>query len=98
MCRWSLREQKAGYRERAYCRHVADKNNKYKENVKGKYYVDRDCIACDACIMCAPDNFGMDEDDGHAFVIRQPQSEAEEQLCQEALEGCPVEAIGDDGN
>ena len=77
---------------------VADKKNKFKENKPGAYYVDKECIACDACVMTAPEHFGMDEDDGHAFVIVQPQTEAEKQLCEEALEGCPVEAIGNDGN
>ena len=43
------------------------------------------------------DHFGMDEDDGHAFVIKQPTGDAEVELCVEAMEGCPVEAIGDDG-
>ena len=76
---------------------MADKNDKYDENVEGKYYVDRSCIACDACVIAAPDHFNMDEDDGHAFVIKQPLSEEEEELCKEALEGCPVEAIGEDG-
>jgi ferredoxin len=76
---------------------MADKTNKYPENITGKYYVDRECIACDACVLAAPDHFSMDEDDGHAFVVKQPGSEAEESACQEAMEGCPVEAIGADG-
>lgn len=76
---------------------MADKNDKYPENVNGSYYVDRSCIACDACCITAPDHFGMDEDDGHAYVIKQPQSDDEKELCQEAMEGCPVECIGDDG-
>ena len=77
---------------------MADKSNKYPENKKGKYYVDRECIACDACVMTAPSFFNMDEDDGHAFVTDQPQTEADEDICREALEGCPVEAIGNDGD
>lgn len=76
---------------------MADKNDKFEENVKGKYYVDRECIACDACTLSAPDNFGMDEDDGHAWVMKQPVTEEEVDQCLEAMEGCPVEAIGDDG-
>lgn len=76
---------------------MADKDNKYDENVKGRFYVDRECIACDACVMAAPDNFGMDDDDGHAFVKIQPKSTDEEDACVEAMEGCPVEAIGNDG-
>ena len=39
----------------------------------------------------------MHEDDGHAFVSKQPESPAEEAACKEAMEGCPVEAIGDFG-
>lgn len=77
---------------------MADKNDKYDENVAGKFYVDRSCIACDACVTTAPDHFGMDEDDGHAFLIKQPANEEEKEMCEEALEGCPVEAIGDDGD
>ncbi len=76
---------------------MADKNQKYDENVRGRYYVDRECIACDACVLTAPDHFGMDENDGHAFVVKQPQSQEEEDMCREAMEGCPVEAIGNDG-
>ncbi len=77
---------------------MADKTKKYAENVKGKYFVDNECIKCDACVMCAPKNFGMDEDDGHAFVVKQPTTTEEETLCREALEGCPVEAIGNNGD
>lgn len=77
---------------------MADKENKYPENVKGRYYVDRECIACDACVMTAPKFFNMDEDDGHAFVIVQPDASEDEDLCREAMEGCPVEAIGNDGD
>ena len=77
---------------------MADKTNKFDENIAGKYYVDKECIACDACVMAAPDHFGMDEDDGHAFVTKQPQGDEENEACVEALESCPVEAIGDDGD
>lgn len=76
---------------------MANKGNKYIENIEGKYYVDRECIACDACVLAAPDHFKMDENDGHAFVVKQPDNEAEMSACQEAMEGCPVEAIGNDG-
>lgn len=77
---------------------MADKNDKYPENVKGKFYVDRACIACDACVTTAPENFSMDENDGHAFLSKQPQTPEEVEACVEAIEGCPVEAIGDDGD
>jgi ferredoxin len=76
---------------------MADKTRKYPENISGKYYVDKECIACDACVMCAPNHFNMSEEDGHAFVIKQPLDSGEEDLCREAMEGCPVEAIGNNG-
>ena len=37
------------------------------------------------------------DDGGHSFVYKQPESPEEEALCKEAMEGCPVEAIGSDG-
>ena len=77
---------------------MPDKKNKFEENEKGEFYVDRECIACDACVMSAPENFYLDEDEGHAYVKKQPTTEEEKEQCEEALEGCPVEAIGDDGN
>ncbi len=76
---------------------MADKENKWERNVPGKIYVDEACISCDACVLAAPNNFFMDEDEGHAYVSKQPESEEEEEGVVEAIEGCPVEAIGDDG-
>jgi ferredoxin len=76
---------------------MADKEMKWKENTPGKIFVDQTCIACDACVLAAPKNFAM-HDDGHAFVSKQPTSAEEEAACKEAMEGCPVEAIGDFGD
>jgi ferredoxin len=77
---------------------MSDKANKYNENANGKFYVDNQCIACDACCTSAPSNFKMNDEEGHAFVGKQPATPEEEAQCKEALEGCPVEAIGNDGN
>jgi len=76
---------------------MADKSARLPENTAGKYYVDETCIDCDACRATAPDNFARDDEKGYSFVMRQPANEMEEQLCRDALEGCPVEAIGSDG-
>jgi ferredoxin len=76
---------------------MADKKAKWDNNVPGKYYVDDQCIACDACVMSAPDFFEMDDRDGHAFVKKQPTSDSEIEECNDALEACPVEAIGSNG-
>ena len=35
---------------------------------------------------------------GYSFVHKQPTTEEEIAMCMEALEGCPVEAIGNDGD
>ena len=73
---------------------MADKNDVWDDNAPGKYFVDKTCITCDACCIAAPKNFKMNEDDGHAFMNRQPENPEEEEQCKEAMEGCPVEAIG----
>ena len=75
---------------------MADANQKWPENVPGTIFIDQSCIACDACCLTAPDIFAMHEAEGHAFVKKQPTTPEEESLCKEAIEGCPVEAIGTD--
>lgn len=77
---------------------MADVANKYPENVAGKFYVDDQCIDCDLCRETAPANFKRNDDGGHSYVYKQPETPDEEGLCKEAMEGCPVEAIGNDGN
>jgi len=69
----------------------------WPDNVRGKYYVDEECIDCNLCSEIAPDNFMVNEEKGHDFVYKQPENENEEELCEEAMEACPVEAIGDNG-
>lgn len=75
---------------------MADVSNKYPENVAGTYYCDDQCIDCDLCRETAPANFKRNEDGGHSYVYKQPETPEEEALCKEAMEGCPVEAIGND--
>ena len=76
---------------------MPDKNDKVKENVYGSYYVDKSCIDCDVCRDTAPDNFMRSDENSYSFVYKQPESEDENALCQEAMSCCPVEAIGNDG-
>ena len=76
---------------------MADKANAYADNVAGQYYCDDQCIDCDVCRETAPDNFMRNEDEGYSYVYKQPENDQELLLCAEAMEGCPVEAIGDDG-
>ena len=76
---------------------MAEKENAYPENKAGKYYVDNNCIVCGICVDVASDNFSFTEGDKHAYVSKQPENEEETDLCEEALNSCPVDAIGNDG-
>lgn len=76
---------------------MADLEDKNPESVAGKFYVDSQCIDCDLCRETAPDNYQRSDEEGYSYVYKQPENEEETALCMEALEGCPVEAIGDDG-
>ena len=76
---------------------MAERDDRVPENVPGRFYVDDTCIDCDACREMAPDNFERSDDNGYSFVAKQPSTPEEEEQCQDALEGCPVESIGDDG-
>ncbi|MBL6990574.1 MAG: ferredoxin [Bacteriovoracaceae bacterium] len=82
---------------------MANSGAKHSQNVEGAWYCtspDDDggegCIACNVCYGAADDFFGED-DDGNAFVKKQPSSDDEVEACQEQLEACPVAAIGNDG-
>jgi ferredoxin len=76
---------------------MADNTDKVGGNVDGQFYVDSNCIDCDLCRQTAPDNFMRNEDDGYSYVSKQPETDEEQQACLDAMEECPVEAIGDDG-
>ena len=76
---------------------MADPTDRVPENDPGTYYVDTQCIDCDVCRDTAPDNFTRADANGYSFVYKQPESQEELALCEEALLACPVEAIGNDG-
>ena len=82
---------------------MANSNQKHSKNISGPWYCtdpeDEDgegCIACNVCYTGAPDFFAEDED-GNAYVCKQPSTPEEEELCQEQLDSCPVNSIGKDG-
>ncbi|MBP7141517.1 MAG: ferredoxin [Opitutaceae bacterium] len=77
---------------------MANKDDKWENNVPGKFYVDQQCIDCDLCRETAPGFFTRHDDGGHSYVFKQPTTQEEIDQCIEALEGCPVEAIGSDGD
>jgi ferredoxin len=76
---------------------MADRTDKVEDNVPGAYYVDANCIDCDVCRETAPENFRANEDEGYSFVFKQPENDEQLAQCQDAMESCPVDAIGDDG-
>jgi len=73
---------------------MADLTKKWPDNVVGKFYVDDQCIDCDACRAEAPDSFKRNDEHGYSFVFKQPTNAQEMERAQAALEACPVEAIG----
>ena len=74
---------------------MPDPNQRHPENVHGQFYVDHEeCIACRQCFEAHPEFFGESEEDGFAFVYTQPKTADEIESAEEALDDCPVEAIG----
>ena len=76
---------------------MAEPKNRLAQNVPGRWYVDTGCIDCDICRETVPSVFHRDSNIGYSVVHHQPQTATEIRQAQEALEGCPVEAIGNDG-
>jgi len=76
---------------------MASTQDKHQGNVPGKFYTDSQCIDCDLCRQTAPDFFSRNAEGGYSYVHRQPQTTEDISFCQQALEECPVEAIGSDG-
>ena len=77
---------------------MASIKQRVRQNVVGRFYVDWTCIYCDLCVETAPGIFEEHKDRGWAFVARQPVTEHELQLAMDAVEGCPTESIGCDGD
>lgn len=75
---------------------MADKHSRLPRNAPGPWYVDSNCIDCDLCRETAPAVFRRDEESGNSIVFHQPDTEDDLKLAEEAMSGCPVEAIGND--
>jgi ferredoxin len=77
---------------------MAELSQRLSENVTGRYFVDNTCIDCDLCRETAPGNFARNDARGFSFVSMQPNRPEEETSCRQAMEECPVEAIGIDAS
>jgi len=75
---------------------MADVTKVWKDNLPGKWYVDKSCILCSVCSTVAPNNFKESPQGDHDIVFKQPVSEDEEAACVDAMEQCPVDSIGND--
>ena len=76
---------------------MATPTERIPENVAGRYYVDSSCIDCDQCRTMAPQFFSRHEASGLSIVHRQPESDEEIALAEEAMANCASSSIGNDG-
>ena len=76
---------------------MADPKHRQPENAPGKYYVDDTCVPCHVCVDEAPGLLQYAADEGHVFFARQPVTPEEIRAAENAMKGCPTEAIGNDG-
>ena len=85
----------AGFREdrTRYTLAMTTDAERYPDNAEGPYFTTRDCVLCHTCHESAPEHFDMSPDGDHMIVIRQPRTETETMLCNQAMEGCPMDAI-----
>ncbi|MAG58844.1 MAG: ferredoxin [Planctomycetes bacterium] len=76
---------------------MGDTTERYDDNVPGAYYVDKNCVLCNVCFETHPAHFRMSDAGDHMIVHRQPETDKETAACREAMEECPMDAVGDDG-
>ncbi len=70
-----------------------DQRERKAKNVSGKYYITDECDGCAYCASVAPENFDYDKESNSYYVCKQPADSGEEELVQEAMEDCPIDAI-----
>jgi len=76
---------------------MATRSHRLPNNAPGPIYVDDTCIDCDMCRSDYAEFFRRDDDLGQSYVHRQPVTPEEWQRAEQAVEGCPSESIGSDG-
>ena len=76
---------------------MANSQDKVPKNVPGPFYNDTSCIDCGMCPEIAPLTFRREDDGGYSYVYHQPVTPEEIAQAGEAMESCPTESIGRDG-
>ena len=76
---------------------MSDLSERYEDNVPGKFYTNKNCVLCNECFDIAPAHFKMADAGDHIIVHAQPTTAEGDALCQEAMDGCPMDAVGNDG-
>lgn len=76
---------------------MANRDEKWDDNVSGDFYVDKECILCSLCVDIAPESFKESDAGDHDVVYKQPANDEELAAAMDAMEQCPVDAIGNDG-
>lgn len=71
---------------------MADRRKSLPDNADGPFFVDSTCINCGVSRHYAPVIFGDTGD--YAYVMRQPETEAEILATKQALLSCPTASIG----
>ena len=72
----------------------ADRSKRRPENAPGCFFIDDECISCGACWRLAPTFIFSHSVHTFAFFSRQPVTDRETRVAEEALLICPVGAIG----
>jgi ferredoxin len=67
----------------------------HNKNVPGQYSITDDCVNCGFCCAIAPKNFKRDKKNDIVYVSKQPTTPEERELCIQAVNDCPVDAIRD---
>lgn len=71
--------------------------SRHPQNADGKFWIDQDvCVACQACVIEAPENIRFDDAIGTSYVFKQPENDIELAAVREAVALCPVEAPVED--
>jgi ferredoxin len=77
---------------------MMDDERAVSENVPGPNYVVTSCIDCDTCRCIAPALFARSAAQGYSYVRKQVETAEEQELMEEAIECCPVNAIRGGGS